>query len=201
LEPQKRLHHGLIILGSILATGTIGYMLIEGWSFTDAIYMTMITISTVGYGEVNPLSPSGRMLTIFLIVGGVGGGLFTLTAFIEYIVEGRLGLTRRRQQMKAKIARLKDHFILCGYGRVGEEIAHTFSEEGVPFVVIDSRPDNFAMAESKGYLCLSGDATSDKVLLEAGITLIIPISPSRHGGCAPICLLRLEPATRKQRPS
>jgi len=169
VEPRKRLRRGLIILGSIIATGTIGYMLIEGWPAIDAVYMTMITISTVGYGEVNPLSHAGRIFSIFLIVGGVSGGLFVLTAFIEYIVEGKLGLTRRRRQMKAKIARLKGHFILCGYGRVGEEIAHTFKEEDTPFVVIDSRQDNFAMAETEGYLCLLGDATSDKVLIEAGI--------------------------------
>ncbi|MCH8748648.1 potassium channel protein, partial [Patescibacteria group bacterium] len=135
MEPQKRLRRGLIILGSIVATGTIGYMLIEGWSSIDAVYMTIITISTVGYGEVNPLSHAGRIFSIFLIVGGVGGGLFVLTAFIEYIVEGKLGLTRRRRQMKAKIAKLKDHFILCGYGRVGEEIALTFNEESAPFVI------------------------------------------------------------------
>lgn len=169
MEPQKRLRRGLIILGSIVATGTIGYMLIEGWSSIDAVYMTIITISTVGYGEVNPLSHAGRIFSIFLIVGGVGGGLFVLTAFIEYIVEGKLGLTRRRRQMKAKIAKLKDHFILCGYGRVGEEIALTFNEESAPFVIIDSRQDNFAAAEAEGYLCLLGDATSDKVLMEAGI--------------------------------
>ncbi len=165
VEPQKRLRQGLIILGSIIAAGTIGYMLIEGWSPIDAIFMTMITISTVGYGEVNPLSHAGRVFSIFLIVGGVSGGLFVLTAFIEYIVEGKLGLTRRRRQMKAK----KDHFILCGYGRVGKEIAHTFSEEGIPFVIVDNRQDNFATAKEQGYLCLLGDATSDKVLIEAGI--------------------------------
>jgi voltage-gated potassium channel len=140
-------------------------MLIEGWSPIDAIFMTMITISTVGYGEVNPLGHAGRVFSIFLIVGGVSGGLFVLTAFIEYIVEGKLGLARRRRQMKAK----KDHFILCGYGRVGKEIAHTFSEEGIPFVIVDNRQDNFAMAKEHGYLCLQGDATSDKVLIEAGI--------------------------------
>jgi len=79
---QERLHRGLIILGSIIATGTIGYMLIEGWPLTDAIYMTIITISTVGYGEVNPLSHAGRIFSIFLIVGGVSGGLFVLTAVL-----------------------------------------------------------------------------------------------------------------------
>ena len=131
--------------------------------------MTVITISTVGYGEVHPLSATGRIFTIILIAGGVGGALFVLSAFVEYLLEGRFRTTLGRRQMKTKIAKLKDHFILCGYGRVGEEIARTFSEEGAPFVIIDSRQDNFAMAETEGYLCLLGDATSDKVLIEAGI--------------------------------
>jgi len=166
---QKRLRRGLVILASIIAAGTIGYTLIEGWSLIDAVYMTMITISTVGYGEVHPLSTAGRIFSIFLIVGGVSGALFVLSALVEYAIEGRFGITRRRRQMKAKIAKLKDHFILCGYGRVGEDIARTFSEEGISFVVIDSRPDNIALAEEENYLCLAGDATTDKVLLEAGI--------------------------------
>ena len=169
MRPQQRLRRGLIILGSIIATGTIGYMLIEGWSPIDAIYMTMITISTVGYGEVHPLTSAGRIFSIFLIVGGVSGALFVFSAIIQYIVEGRLGIIFGRRQMKAKIAKLKEHFILCGYGRVGEEIARTFSEEGVPFVIIDSRQENIAKAEEQGYLCLLGDATSDKLLMEAGI--------------------------------
>ncbi len=169
MEPQKRLRRGIIILASIIAAGTIGYMLIEGWSPSDAVYMTMITISTVGYSEVHPLSEAGRIFTIFLIAGGVSGALFVFSALVEYALAGRLGVARRRRQMKAKIANLKDHFILCGYGRVGEDIARTFSEEGVPFVIIDSRPDNINLAEEQGYLSLLGDATSDKVLLEAGI--------------------------------
>jgi voltage-gated potassium channel len=169
MEPQKRLRRGIIILASIIAAGTIGYMFIEGWAPTEAAYMTVITISTVGYGEVHPLSEAGRIFSIALIIGGVSGALFVFSALVEYVIEGRLGIARRRRQMKAKITKLKDHFILCGYGRVGEEIARTFSEEGVSFVVIDSRPDNIALAEEQGYLCLLGDATSDKVLLEAGI--------------------------------
>jgi len=144
-------------------------MLIEGWSLSEAIYMTIITITTVGYGEVHPLSHAGRIFSIGLIVGGVGGGLFMLTALIQYVVEGRLGTTLWRRQMKGKIAKLRDHFVLCGYGRVGEEIARTFTEEGIPFVIVDSRPDNISMAEAEGYLCLLGDATSDKLLLDAGI--------------------------------
>jgi len=169
VKPQKRLRRGIIILASIIAAGTIGYMHIEGWSFSEAIYMTVITISTVGYGEVHPLSNAGRVFSIFLIAGGVSGALFVASAAIEYLLEGRLRAILGRRQMKAKTAKLKDHFILCGYGRVGEDIARTFSEEGIPFIVLDSRPDNIAMAEEQGYLCLLGDATSDKVLIEAGI--------------------------------
>jgi len=169
VKPQKRLRRGLIILASIIAAGTIGYMHIEGWSFDEAIYMTVITISTVGYGEVHPLSNTGRVFSIFLIAGGVSGALFVASAAIEYLLEGRLRAILGRRQMKAKTAKLKDHFILCGYGRVGEDIARTFSEEGIPFIVLDSRPDNIALAEEQGYLCLLGDATSDKVLIEAGI--------------------------------
>jgi voltage-gated potassium channel len=171
MEPQiqKRLRRGIIILASIIAAGIIGYMFIEGWSPTDAAYMTVITITTVGYGEVHPLSNAGRIFSIFLILGGVSGALFVFSALVEYALAGRLGVARRKRQMKAKIAKLKDHFILCGYGRVGEEIARTFSDEGVPFIIIDSRPDNIALAEEAGYFHLLGDATSDKVLLEAGI--------------------------------
>jgi len=169
MEPQKRLRRGIIILASIIAAGTIGYMLIEGWTPLDSIYMTVITVSTVGFGEVHPLSEAGRIFTIILIIGGVSGALFVFSALIDYVIEGRMGIARRKRHMKAKIAELKDHFILCGYGRVGEEVARIFTEEGVPFVTIDSRPENIALAEEQGYLCLLGDATSDKVLLEAGI--------------------------------
>jgi voltage-gated potassium channel len=129
----------------------------------------VITVSTVGFGEVHPLSEAGRIFTIILIIGGVSGALFVFSALIDYVIEGRMGIARRKRHMKAKIAELKDHFILCGYGRVGEEVARIFTEEGVPFVTIDSRPENIALAEEQGYLCLLGDATSDKVLLEAGI--------------------------------
>jgi voltage-gated potassium channel len=169
MEPQKRLRRGIIILASIIAAGTIGYMLIEGWSPADAVYMTMITISTVGFTEVHTLSEAGRIFTIALIIGGVSGALFVFSALVEYVIEGRFGAARRKRHMKAKIAHLKDHIILCGYGRVGEDIARTFSDEGVPFVIIDSRPENIALAEEAGYLCLLGDATSDKTLIEAGI--------------------------------
>jgi voltage-gated potassium channel len=157
------------ILTAIVAGGTIGYMTIEGWSFLDALYMTITTITTVGYDEVHPLSEAGKVFSIILIVGGVGGALYALTTAVGYFVEGRFGSTLGRRQMKNKIARLKDHFIICGYGRVGQEVARAFAGDGVPFVVIDSNPESIAQAEKDGYPYLQANATEDDVLKEAGI--------------------------------
>ena len=169
MNPPRRLLWGICALAAIIVAGTSGYMVIEGWSFLDALYMTVTTITTVGYDELHPLSAGGRIFSIFLIVGGVGGALYAVTGIIEYILEGQFGTTFWRRRMKTKIAKLRGHFILCGYGRVGDEIARTFQEEGVSFVIVDNRPDCIARAEQAGYLYLQGDATSDEVLREAGI--------------------------------
>jgi len=169
MNPQRKLLWALYAFIGIIAVGTGGYMAIEGWSFLDAIYMTVTTITTVGYREVYPLSTDGRIFSIFLIIGGVGGALYALTGIIQYIVEVQIGTTWGRRRMKARITKLRGHFILCGYGRVGQEIARTFKEEEVPFVMIDSSPESIAQAEQEGYLCLLGDATSDEVLREAGV--------------------------------
>ncbi|MBI4180878.1 MAG: NAD-binding protein [Chloroflexi bacterium] len=154
---------------AIIAIGIIGYMAIEGWPFLDSLYMTIITITTVGFAEVHPLTTGGRVFTIFLIVGGVGGALYAVTGIIQYVVEGNLGATWEKRRMKDKITHLKEHFILCGFGRVGEEIARTFKEEGVPFVTIDNKTDSIARAEQAGYLYIEGDATRDEILKEAVI--------------------------------
>ncbi len=154
---------------AIVALGTIGYEVIEGWSFLDSLYMTITTITTVGFREIHPLSDAGRIFTIVLIIFGVGGALYILTNLMGYILEGQFGITMGRRRMKNRIAKLKNHFILCGYGRVGEEIAQAFSEEGVSFVVIANNEQHIAKAEKEGHLFIFGDATSDEVLNEAGI--------------------------------
>jgi voltage-gated potassium channel len=166
---HNRLLRVAAILIAIVAGGTIGYMVIEGWSFLDALYMTITTITTVGYDEVHPLSDAGRIFGIFLIVGGVGGALYTLTTVVGYFVEGQFGSTLGRRQMRNKIAGLKDHFIICGYGRVGQEVARAFAGDGMPFVVIDSSQESIAQAEKDGYPFLLANATEDEVLKEAGI--------------------------------
>ena len=169
MDSLRRLVWSIGALVAIVFIGVIGYMLIEGWSFLDAIYMTITTITTVGFREVHPLSDTGRIFSIILIIFGDGGALYVLTNIMGYIQEGQIGITVGRRRMKNRIARLKEHFILCGYGRVGQEIARVFSEEGTPFVIIANDEQHIARAEKEGYLCLFGDATSDEVLKEAGI--------------------------------
>jgi voltage-gated potassium channel len=166
-EFLRRLLFALYAFIIIVAIGVIGYMVIEGWSFLDSLYMTITTITTVGFKEVYPLSEGGRIFTICLIIVGVGGALYILTTIMGHFIEAQFDLGRRR--MKNKIAKLKKHFILCGYGRVGEEIALTFSEEGVPFVIISNNEEHVDSAEKEGYLAVFGDATDDDVLKEAGI--------------------------------
>ncbi|MFC1870007.1 potassium channel family protein [Chloroflexota bacterium] len=169
MSSSRRLQLALYALIIIIGSGVIGYMLIERWSFIDALFMTIVTITTVGYQEVHPLSEGGKIFSIFLMIGGVGGGLYTLSLFIQYLLEGQFGITMGRHKMQTEIAKLKEHFILCGFGRVGQEIARTFREEGVPFVVIESDPDAVAKANDDGYLYIVGDATSDEKLEEARI--------------------------------
>lgn len=169
MSPLRRLVLGICTLIGIIVIGVIGYMLIEGWPFVDALYMTVITITTVGYSEVHQLTAGGRIFSIFLIVVGVGGALYILTTVVEYILEGQFGITLGRRRMKNRIAKLAQQFILCGYGRVGQEIARVFNEEEAPFVIIDNNQDSIARAEKDGYLYLFGDAASDEVLKEAGI--------------------------------
>jgi voltage-gated potassium channel len=159
-----------VIFLLVVAISTIGYMIIEKWSLSDAIYMTFITISTVGYKEVHDLSDAGRIFTIFVILGGTGTMIYTLTTFGQYFVEGQLAGFFGRRRMKEEISRLTNHVILCGYGKVGREVARVFDNEGIKFVVIDAKEEIAQKAERDGYLSIYGDATSDVILKDAGIT-------------------------------
>ena len=127
----------MIVIALLLVLGTVGYMLLEGWSFLDALYMTVTTLVTVGFGEVHPLSTAGRVFTIALIVLGVGGVLYTLTSVMQYVLEGHVDREWELRRMQRRIDQLRDHFIFCGYGRVGRQVARDFAEGGVPFVLVD----------------------------------------------------------------
>ncbi len=154
---------------ALLAFGVVGYALIEGWSFLDALYMTVTTVSTVGFREVEPLSAGGRVFTMFLIVFGVGVFFYAFTAVVQIAVEGEMGRLLGVTRMKARIGGLKDHYILCGFGRVGEEVALELKARGTPFVIVDSNAEALARARRYSYLVVEGDATSDVTLQDAGI--------------------------------
>ncbi len=127
---SKGSRRGLLVVAAIagvLVVGTVGYMLIQGWGFLDSLYMTVITIFTVGFNEVHPLSTAGHVFTILLILGGVGTILYGLGAMFEFVVSGQLTGAYRRRAVKRQVEKLRDHYIICGFGRVGESVAGQFS--------------------------------------------------------------------------
>ena len=157
------------VLVAVIMIGVAGYMLIEGWNFIDALFMTIISITTTGFSEVHPLDTAGRLFTIFLIVGGSSAAVYALTAIAQYVLEGHLGSALWRRNMKNHIGSLKGHFILCGYGRVGQEIAGILFSEKADFVVIDKNPEAIAQAVRDGRMYIAADAATDIALKDAGI--------------------------------
>lgn len=165
----RRLVRALVLLATILAGGTLGYMLLEKWPLLDSLYMTVITIATVGFREVRPLSDTGRLMTIGLILAGVGALGYSFGTIVEFMVEGHLRAILEGRRMQKRISELADHYIVVGIGRVGSVVAASLEEEGVPFVVVDSCEECRTAAEDRGWLFIHGDATSEEVLLQAGV--------------------------------
>jgi voltage-gated potassium channel len=166
---RKDLLKVLYLLLGVFATGIIGYSVIERWPPLDAFYMTVITISTVGFGEVQPLSDAGKIFSAFLIVAGVGVVFYAFTTFIQYYLRGQFQNIFGRRRMRKKITKLKDHFILCGYGTVGQAAVETCRSEGTPIVIVDRDKDAIEKTTSNGFLCIEGDATNYETLIDAGI--------------------------------
>ncbi len=159
---------GLTLLATIIVISTVGFSMIEDWSFLDSFYMTIITISTVGYREVSPLSADGRIFASFVIIMGLGTAFFTTTMLGRVILEGEFRGTVQRRSMRHKIDGLQNHCIVCGFGRTGRIVAELLNEDGYRFCVIEN--DKAAEDELKelGYLYLVGDATEAEVLRDAG---------------------------------
>jgi voltage-gated potassium channel len=171
LEPflSNRVAAGLLLLTFVVAFGTVGYVLVEGWSFGDAFFMTVTTITTVGYREVRELDTAGRVLTMILILTGVGAAFYTLTAMVAAIIEGDLRQVFGARRMRTAIERLRDHHIICGYGRVGQEIGRELGERKTPFVIVDSDPEVVQRVLEERLFVIEGNATSDGTLIAAGI--------------------------------
>ncbi len=165
---RRQIFYSLVLVLLVIATGTAGYMLIERWGLLDALYMTVITITTVGYREVHPLSRYGMVFTIFLILFSLGIVFYILNTGARAIIEGEFAQLLGRRKLEKRIKKLKDHYIICGYGRMGKIISREFQANGSEFVVIEKEPLPPG-AEEAGLLIVQGDATRDEVLKEAGI--------------------------------
>ncbi len=164
-----KLWKSISLLAGILTFGTLGYHFIEGMPFFEALYMTIITISTVGFSEVKPLSPPGRVITIMIISTGVTVGAYTIGMVLRMFIEGELKKSYGRRKLEKQISKIDGHYIICGYGRIGSLICDELYANKVKFVVLEKDEAAIEILEEKQLIHLPLDATSEDTLLKAGI--------------------------------
>ena len=168
MNPKQRIIFLIVLISSVILLGTIGFMAVERWGFFDSLYMTIITLTTVGYMEVHPLSNIGRAFTIILILTGVGTMLYVLSVGARILLEGELREIFGRRKLSKRIEKLEDHYIICGYGRMGKIICREMLQSNAPFIIAEKDPGVIASID-KNILAVQGDSTQDAVLKEAGI--------------------------------
>ena len=169
MDSARHLIISLILAALITIIGTIGYMMVEGWDFMDALYMTVITISTVGYSEVRQVDAAGRVFTILIVITGVGFSLYVAGAVVQFMVEGQIRKIMGRRRLDQKLKRLKNHYIICGYGRIGRVLVRNLRRKISNLVVVDNSPDLVTNMEEDRVLYVEGDATEEETLIKAGI--------------------------------
>lgn len=167
---STKIIRGIFILLLILSMGTAGYMIIEGWHFFESLYMTVITITTVGFREVKTVSGAGRIFTIFIIFSGMGIMAYILGMVAQAMVDFQVRSIIGRKKLGLKIRSLKDHYIICGCGRIGRIICRELKANKIPMVVIDNDPETRQILEDEGIPFINDDATSEDVIVEAGIS-------------------------------
>jgi voltage-gated potassium channel len=166
---RRQLQGGIAALGCVVLSGILWYRLVEGWTWLDAVYMSVITLATVGFAEVSPLGARGRLFTIILILMGVVVIAYILNCFTEAVIQGHLQAGFRLKQRRKLMAALTDHYIICGFGRTGRQVASEFSVEHIPFIVVDSDEESIQAAQQYGFTTFQGDATQDQVLVQVGV--------------------------------
>ncbi len=158
----------LLLFSAVVSAGVVGYVIL-GWSLLDALYMVTITLTTVGYREVHPVTPAGKIFTICLIVGGVGTAGYALRVVGQSLAEGRVRRVFGRMRVEKQIEALRDHYIICGFGHIGKVIAQELFRESLPFVVVERESVAAEGCRELGFLCAQGDATEDEVLKRVGV--------------------------------
>ena len=166
---MSRLRFASLFIAAAVVSGVLGYHFLEDYTWLESLYMTVITLSTVGYREVRPLSPTGQIFTILLLVGGVGVVFYTAIAVAEKVVQGEFQQFFGRRRMEKKIGALMDHYLVCGFGRIGEVVCRELASKPVPFVVIEQEEERARKAEEAHHSVLQGDASDEKVLAAAGV--------------------------------
>ncbi len=170
MRPKNRIIHILLVLAVVISTGIAGYMIIEKWSFIDSAYMTIITLSSVGFSEVYPLSIAGKVFTIFLILGGLGALFYGISLITKFIAEGGLHELVRRRKMNKLISQLNDHYIICGAGDTGRSTIDEFVKTRSNFVVVEPDIEQIKKIDDSDSLpYMEDDPTKDDALLKAGI--------------------------------
>ncbi|MFQ5743622.1 MAG: potassium channel family protein, partial [Acidobacteriota bacterium] len=152
-----------------VSAGAAAYHWLEGWSLLDSFYMVVITLSTVGFGEVRPLSPSGQVVTMGVILFGLMALTLVVGSVTRMVLEGEIRRVLGRRRMERDVGKLTDHYIVCGYGRVGKVVCRELADDGVPLVVVDNDPEMLAQIDVDGHLVVLGDATEEPTLVAAGI--------------------------------
>lgn len=169
MNRQLRFFIAASLIVFVICGGILGYTLIEGWSLSDSLYMTMITLTTVGFSEVHALSEAGQHFTVLFLIVSIGTVGYSITTVISFLFEGQLTKAMKERKMERQIRRIKDHYIICGCGDIGREVALEFQRVGERFIIIDKDPDSSEMAGDQSVLFVYGDAVEEAVLNEAGI--------------------------------
>ena len=169
MDSTKHLILSALLTLCIFLCGTLGYMVIEGWDVLDSVYMTIITLTTVGYGEVHEVSEAGRLFTIFLIFVGVAFCVYVAGSVVQFMVEGRIRTILGRRSLDRKIDGLKNHYIVCGYGRIGRILCNKLGKKPIELIVVEKDEELIPTMDKDGVLYVSGDATDEANLHKAGI--------------------------------
>jgi voltage-gated potassium channel len=169
MSPPRHFLIIVVLLVFTVTSGTVGFRVIEGWGLMDALYMTIITMATVGYQEIHPLGDAGRIFNMVLIFFGLGTTTYVAASVVQFMVEGRIRAIMGRRRLDRRIDRLNQHYIICGYGRIGRILCQTLRQKPVDLVAIEKSPDLIPALEQDKVLYIQGDATSEDILRRAGI--------------------------------